>query len=351
MQNNKNFFFYIIKQWHLPKCFALLSLTVILTLSGCSWRDKPPFYATDVSHIPPEQIEIYRYEQMLFVLNPYQLREEIAPHVDTYQFFLGDAIDEPGAVEQLINYVTDPLLRELYQDTQETWPDTQELSETLSQAFRRYRHHLPDEPQPRFYTFVSGLDYHKPLVYEPNHMAIGLDNYLGADYHYYEAIGIPAYLSRRMQSKRLPTDIFLALAEHHLHQTGIIPETLLEHMINEGKKLYFVDCMLPFASDETKINYTPQQKAWMEAWEGHAWTYKMENDLLFSSTHDAIQKFTREAPFTAPFSAGSAPRTGTWIGWRIVREYMRRNPHVSLQDLIREDNAQKILGESRYRPR
>jgi hypothetical protein len=47
----------------------------------------------------------------------------------------------------------------------------------------------------------------------------------------------------------------------------------------------------------------------------------------------------------------SPGRTANWIGWQIVKSYMRRNPANTLDDLILEKDAQAILDASKYKPR
>jgi len=46
----------------------------------------------------------------------------------------------------------------------------------------------------------------------------------------------------------------------------------------------------------------------------------------------------------------SPGRAAVYVGYDIVPEYMKRNPKLTLQDLAREDNAQKILDEAKYKP-
>ena len=55
-------------------------------------------------------------------------------------------------------------------------------------------------------------------------------------------------------------------------------------------------------------------------------------------------------PFTAEISQDSPGRLGIWIGWRIVDSYMRNNEHVTIQELMSEGDAQKILEQSFYKP-
>lgn len=42
-------------------------------------------------------------------------------------------------------------------------------------------------------------------------------------------------------------------------------------------------------------------------------------------------------------------RLGIWLGWRIVESYMEHNESISLQELMSEPDAQKILESSFYK--
>jgi hypothetical protein len=323
-------------------------LVLVLIVSGCQ---RKPHWQADISGIEPPEVSISRYEQALFNLNPFTLRQDIDPFIDEFYFFLGEEIDTPEGQQQLYDYVTDPFLRDIFLDVQEVWPDTRNLEASFAEAFRYYRHHFPDEPLPRLYTYVSGLDYQMPVKYAENHMVIGIDMYLGSVYHNYQRAGIPTYMTHRFTPAHAAMDAMRMLAEKHLQQWDPQPETFLDFMVYEGKVLFFLDNMFPTHSDTLKMPYTALQLDWIRNNAGQVWSYYIENELIYSTDRQMINKFIGDAPFTAAFGRNSAPRTGAWIGWQIVREYMRRHPEVSLQELLRDQDSRKILMQSRYRPR
>jgi hypothetical protein len=39
-----------------------------------------------------------------------------------------------------------------------------------------------------------------------------------------------------------------------------------------------------------------------------------------------------------------------WLGQQIVKSYMKHNSDVTLEDLMNEKDAQKILSKSKYKP-
>ncbi len=341
----------MVKQITKRTCFFCLSIVFFFAFMACSMHERKPFYEADISGIHLDDIPISQYEEVLFNANPFILSEELEPHLEEFGFFLGEGIIEPEGQQQLYDYVTDPFLIELYLDSRERWESLKELKKALTRAFRFYKYHFPDETIPRVYSYVSGIDYIMPVKYANGHMVIALDTYLGPDYPNYDKIGLPKYQSQQMRPEKVPVDAMRILAEKHLAKASHIPENLLEHMIYQGKKQFFLDCMLPRTPDSLKISYTARQLSWMQENEGPVWAYKLDNELLYSTEHGVIQQFLRDAPFTSPFSRQSAPRTGVYLGWQIVREYMQRNPDVDLQELINESDAREILAGARYRPR
>jgi hypothetical protein len=57
-----------------------------------------------------------------------------------------------------------------------------------------------------------------------------------------------------------------------------------------------------------------------------------------------------EAPSTKGFT-NSAPRMTDWIGWQIIKQFHSNNKNISLSNLLKENDAQKILELSRYKPK
>ncbi|MFN2396048.1 MAG: hypothetical protein ABR597_10215 [Bacteroidales bacterium] len=295
-------------------------------------------------------MEIRRYEQLLFNVNPFTIMEDIEPYADEFSFFLGEAIYTEAGQEQLYDYITDPFVQEIWEDTNESWEDVSDLEKDLTFAFRYFRYHFPSRELPTFYSYVSGLDYEQPVKYIDNNVIIGLDMFLGADYRNYERVGAPAFKRIRFNKNAVPVEVFRAIAEDMIIRGQNMPETFLDFIVHEGKILYFIDCMLPQMEDSLKISYTTQQLDWANRNQGQAWAFYLDNEMFYSTDRQLIQKFIGAAPFTAPFSRGSAPRMGSFTGWQIVREYMRRNPDVTLTQLFYEKDAREVLSESRYRP-
>jgi uncharacterized protein YjaZ len=80
------------------------------------------------------------------------------------------------------------------------------------------------------------------------------------------------------------------------------------------------------------------------------WGYFAEKNRLYENNLKTVQELTTEGPFTAAISKDCPPRIAMWVGWQIVKSYMKENKNITLKDLLKEKDAQKILSKSKYRP-
>lgn len=331
-------------------CYAFLLITFLVAASACSRRDRKPFYEADIRKIQIDSLRISRYEKALFSLNPFALRDGIEPFLEEFAVFLGPDPGDEAQIQRLYDFITDPVIIDLYFDSIEMWDQHEAFETEIMQAFRFHEYHFPGHEIPHIYTYISGVDYVQPVKYIDNYLILGLDAYLGPGYEKYDKLAIPRYISRWMRPERMIIDMMRAVVDARMEEKTAAAENLLEYMIYHGKRQYLLDCILPRTHDSLKIAYTEQHLDWIKNYEGYAWTYKIDNDLLYTTDHRTINRFIGEAPFTSVFGNRSAPRTGVYIGWQIVRDYMRRNPDVSLNELLEENDARKILSGARYRP-
>jgi len=114
--------------------------------------------------------------------------------------------------------------------------------------------------------------------------------------------------------------------------------------------MYLTAALLPDVSDTDLMGYTQEQWDWCETNEAQMWNYMLTNKHLFSTEALVIAKYINPAPFTAFFPDYSPGRTGIWIGWQIVKSFMKNNSDVSIQELMNIQNAQNILEASGYHP-
>ena len=105
-------------------------------------------------------------------------------------------------------------------------------------------------------------------------------------------------------------------------------------------------------SDVQKMGYTVDKYDWVLANESFIWKYFVENKLLYSTDTKLYTRFIANAPFSKFYidiDKESPGSVGVWLGWQIVRSYMKNN-NVTLQHLL-QTNSEEIFKRSKYKPR
>jgi len=333
----------------------IISLTIIISLfSSC----KSNHYKVDISGIEAD-VKIQRLEKDLFTLNPDNIPQAIPSLRQKYDGFLqlfsyvintGD-INSSTFSDFMIRFCTDKQNNEVYNLTMKVFPDLKVTEEKLSKAFRYYRYYFPGKSIPKVFSCISG--FNNSIITGDSILGASLDRYLGAGCEFYPRLGIYKYLSDRMTPANLVPDYIYGwgASEWDISVIGYKDDNALTEIIHNGKLKYYQRCMLPEESTEIIFGFTPDQMKFCRNNEDQMWQYLMEHDLLFSTDQFVIRKLTGEAPFTTFFTNESPGKAAVWIGFRIVESYMMKNPGVSLEELMKETDIQKILEKAKYSPK
>lgn len=250
-------------------------------------------------------------------------------------------------IQNLNAFFEYPIYKEVFESSKTIFADYKWIEEDLENALKHYKHYFPHFVVPHVYTFLSG--FNQSIVIDSALLAIGLDKYLGAKSHYYKQLGVERYLAANMQPSMIVVDCMKGLLESE-SSYNFEEEHLLAKMIHEGKLMYCLKAFMPEYPDSLLMGYTEKQMEYCDQYEENMWNYLVEKKLLFNSEHMNVIRFVGKAPFTAPFSHDSPGRTGVWLGYRIVSSYMLNNHDVSLSQLLAEDDFQKIMNKSKYKP-
>jgi hypothetical protein len=330
-------------------------LPVILVFSVFYHACKKDPYHTDIAGIEMD-LKISRFEKDLFSLDFDSLPAAIpvlkSRYGDFFDIFNYRIINIGGSdmvtyPDYLKSFLTDYLNNEVYRLTMEVFPDLGELQSQLNDAFRRYRYHFPDMQIPKVYSFISR--FNQSIVTSDALLAVGLDNYLGRDTEFYKRLARHQYQINNMYPAKIPSDCLLGWGITEFEYNDSV-DNVLSNMIYHGRNAYFAKWMLPEQPDSMIMGFTAAQMRFCRNNESRMWEYLVEEKVLFETDRMAIQKFTGSGPFTADFTRESPARAAVWLGWKIVEDYMRHNSRLSLQDLMNENDYQKILTLSKYNP-
>lgn len=323
-------------QRHALVCLCIAVAT--LMMAGCGGRS--------------EKVHFHRFEQLLFGTPADQIATELKAHADEFNSELILLYpDEPEFVQMTQEFVSDPVMRDIYRITDSMYHDLSDIERQLGRALARaYKlcpkmHHVE-----RFYTMVTG-DFNTDYRVFTNDidLCVCLDQYALGAMERYQYFGMPNYMVRTFRRERIVPDCIMTLAQPYVVEWDNGKLSLLDYAIADGKKLYFVEKTLPGIADTLLLNYTGEQLDWMEKNVGDVWGWMIQNKALYSTDIHTFQNLLDEAPHTNAFGSGSAPRTAAYIGWQIVRAYMKRS-HCTMQQLLDETDSQKILTASAWRP-
>ncbi len=309
--------------------------------------------------LPLPNVHILRFDSLLFSI-PLQsfdtqvvqlMRQYPIPSEAYFHFVMGLPSNDSVLISRLQQVVRDRYSQVLFQDILQAYPSLAPIESALQAPLRRYQFYLQVDSVPHFFSYISFFSY--AVITYGKWVGIGLDMYLGPHYRFYPATIQHQYLIRRRSSTYLVPQVMKALFARHFPVDSFTDYTLISHAIYEGKKLYFLDLTLPHLPDSIKIEYTAQEMEWVEDNEAELWTFMIEQELLFNSKPRTVGRFFNEAPFTnyAGIPQDAPPRLGEWIGWQIVRSYMKKHPEISPLELFAEKDYQKIFQQSGYRPK
>jgi gliding motility-associated lipoprotein GldB len=310
----------------------------------------------DISDIETE-IEIVRFDQELFELPLHDSLSELSALRNKYPEFFDlftwkvigvGGIEEEHFPEIMGEFLTDTMISNVNSLVKKEFSDFEKTEKELIEAFKYFQYHFPEKELPTIFTMISG--FNQSVVTAENIIGVSLDKYMGRDFNYYKQLSnVPLYKIKNMHPKKLVSDVVYAWGMTEFDERGTAT-TLLDNIVHQGKLMYFVDAMLPEMHDSLKIGYTAEQLQWCKNNEPQMWNFLVEGKMLYSNRRMDILRFTNDGPYTTGFPTESPGKSGVWIGWQIVRQYMKKHREIAVSELMKNTDYQQILNDSGYYP-
>jgi gliding motility-associated lipoprotein GldB len=300
--------------------------------------DKKSNVEKKVAAIPLE-LTIVRFDKIFFETPT----KDLGKIKSEFPFFFpagnGDAV--------WLNKMQDPLWRELYTEVQKKYANIEPVRNELTTLFKHIKYYFPKTKTPKIITVISEMDYNNKAIYADSLVIISLELYLGKEHKFYQ---FPNYIKQNFEEKQIMPDIVNSFSTQKI--PVVTDKSLLSQMIYRGKQLYLKDLVLPEYSDAEKMGYTTAQINWCVENESYMWRYFLEKEMLYSDDQKLMPRFINPAPFSKFYleiDNESPGQVGAWIGWQIVRSYMKNND-VPLENLLKMD-AKELFEKSKYKPK
>ncbi len=304
-------------------------------------------------------VDIIRFEKELFACNPNNLDIDLnrlqQKYPVFYNVYYNQVLNIPTFGDKglqlnvMQDFITKKAMKGLYDTIQLKLGNLDFLKEDLQIAFANYKGYFPEKPIPKVVTCITEFSY-SVFTATDSIVAISLDKYLGSEYIYYAAIFKEyTFMIPTFDKKYMAIDCANVLA------ANIVPvpddkSTLLDKMIAEGKILFTIQCMLPNKRENDIIKYDSKHWKFCIDNEHEIWAYFLNQNLLYDTKFEQF-KYVKDGPSTYGMPNESPGKAGAWLGWQIVKDYMKQNPNITLRQLIEIKDGQKILTASKYKPK
>ena len=333
----------------------LISLAIVTVFFSCNNSDGTP----DVSNIEIK-LNTKRFDKELFSLDSNQMVLQLDPLIAKYPSFGENFLisilgaDPKWNTDTTANYVKEFIAayRPIYDTAEKIFSDFSPYENEIKSSLQFLKYYFPIYKTPeKIITYIGPLDGYGDILSE-DAIIIGLQHHLGKSASYYQSSRLqetyPSYITNRFEpdyiSINCMKNIILDMYPEKKDES-----TLAVKMIENGKRLYCLQKLLPEKKSYQLIGYTETQLKDCYTHEANIWNLFIQNDLLQIIDNNTIKNYIGDSPKTQELGEASPGNIGSFTGWQIVKKYMDNNPKVSLLSLM-GTNAEIILEKAKYKP-
>ena len=283
-----------------------------------------------------ENIIIDRFEKKFFNIQPDSLKILI----NQYPYLFPSSFSD----EEWLNIKNDSIRKIIFNETQVEFKNDY-LSRDISKLYYRLSDQFSNFNSPKIITINNGLDYQYKLIDIDSLVLLSLDCYLDND-ELYKAI--PDYISQKMNKNYLIRDLAEKLISRYV--TYPTNRQFLDKIIYYGKIYNLMINNLDF-NEANALYYNEKEILWAKDNEKEVWKFFIENEILFSTSNILVERFINFRPYSKfgiSIDYDSSPMIGKWIGYKIVKAYLKSN-NKTIEEILNMNEYELYLN-SNYKP-
>jgi len=334
----------------------LFGLCIISSLLfSCNSGEKTP----DVSNIKIS-LSTQRFEKELFTLDTVNfqanLEQLIAKYPSFGENFLSSILgtDPKWNGDSIASYVKGFIVayKNVYDSSEVVFNNFSVYESEIKKGLQFVKYYFPNYKIPKkIITYIGPVDGFGDIVSD-DALIIGLHLHLGKNFSLYKSELVqqtyPEYISNRFEPG------YIAVNNLYNIVLDLFPEkmedrSLVQQMVEKGKRLFILSKVLPGTDENKLIGYTAAQLKDCYAHERNIWDLFVQNNLLQTIDNNIIKNYIGESPKTQELGDASPGNIGSFAGWQIVKKYMKKYPETSLQKLMATE-GDIIFQESKYKP-
>ena len=333
-------------------------------LFSCNNGDKAP----DVSNIKVD-ITVKRFEKDFFSLDTTHIDAGLTALQNKYPAFFGDFLEKFLGIsgEMVKNGEADNVIRSfynsyklLYDSSQAVFANFATQEKEIKKGLQYVKYYFPAYKIPaEVITFIAPMDASFKTSYglqgdiiNGAFLGTGLQLHMGKDFSFYQSEQgqelYPAYISNRFEPSTIAINCMKNIADD-MFPEKLEERSLVQQMVEKGKRLYLLNKFLPAADEYKLIGYTQQQMKECYENEQKIWDMFTQNNFLQVIDENIIKNYIGESPKTQELGDASPGNIGAFAGWQIVKKYMNKNPKTTLAELMALD-PDVLFAAAKYKP-
>jgi|GEM_PF-5190702 len=307
-------------------------------------------------HFQKELVAFLPYCEPEFINRPQELEGLTQAQLDTFNNIVKDMLGD---------FIAFPQIKDLADSVAKVYPPDYNFEQALKPALQRFKKLYPAFQVPKVRTMIKAFnpraDWAEQFLYDrlfvnKQYIGITLDYFSGADFKITHP-DLPKYLRMRRRPEHLAPAVVGALVDFYRPVIGIKERpTLVDLMIYDGIRLYAMDVLLPETADSLKFPASANQ---METANSLApFIYKAMLPHFFAQNYKTYEWALADGPQTAFGKIGLEnvanrqlpSRLSAWMGWQMVRSYMKAHPDVTFEALLKTKDYRAIFQDCGYKP-
>jgi len=283
-----------------------------------------------------ENIIIDRFEKKFFNIQPDSLKILI----NQYPYLFPSTFND----EEWLNIKNDSIRKIIFNETQLEFKNDY-LSRNISKLYYRLSDQFSNFNSPKIITINNGLDFQYKLIDIDSLVLLSLDCYLDND-ELYKAI--PDYISQKMNKNYLIRDLAEKLISRYVNYPT--NRQFLDKIIYYGKVYNLMINKLDFG-EANALYYNEKEILWAKDNEKEVWKFFVENEILFNTSNILVERFINFGPYSKfgiSIDYDSSPMIGKWIGYKIVKSYLKSN-NKTIKEILNMNEYELYLN-SNYKP-
>ena len=342
--------------------YKFLFSSLLFALIACNNRkDKPNTDNINVS------LELKRFDKDFFAIDTSNIIVALGELKKEYPIFFNDYLEriigisqsDSNFKEQVKLFIHD--YKPVYDSISKIEKGIEEAFKENQEALKLVKYYFPTyKPPTQFITFIGPMDAYANTstgghgeIITDYAICSGLQLHLGTESSFYQSeIGrqlYPAYVSKRFNTDYIAINCMKNIIDD-IFPPNYFDMSLLDVMIDQGKRMYLLDLLMPEVNPELKLGYTKEQYKGATDNEALIWNLFIENNLLFEKDQIKMRSFIGDGPNTQELGEGSPGFISLFVGKQIVSKYMSLHPETPINELF-SLKAADLLSASKYKPK